>query len=267
MKNFIEKLPIKILLIVLGVISMVFGIAFTVRYTVNANFVKSFENGNYSTVGERLLLLSNMPEGYVTYYNLGNASYRNQNYEEAIVSYQHALKYKIPEGKECPIRINLALALLSLKDFDHLEPSEIDDAIKILKTARGMLTEVGCADPDGTNGHNADAEKLKQEIDELLKKLEKQQSENNNDDQKDDQKDDNKDDQKDDDKKKEGQNTTQSQSPSQSKKDQRVKKEIEKRKEEAQKKYTKDQNQKEKSGSSNNGNGNNSNSNNNGKIW
>ena len=45
-----------------------------------------------------------------------------------------------------------------------------------LLAARQVLCETGCADPTGTDGHDPDAEKLKQEIDELLKRVQDQDS-------------------------------------------------------------------------------------------
>ena len=149
------------------------------RAAINEYTLKQFEKEHYSERPEEFLILFNLPEGYVPYYNLGNEAYKMGNYDRAISYYRKALASDPPEGKECPIRVNLALAMIEKIDFDHLdEPQARKNAITLLKSARQVLCEVGCADPDGTDGHDEQAEKLKQEIDELLKELEQDSNQN-----------------------------------------------------------------------------------------
>ena len=47
----------------------------------------------------------------------------------------------------------------------------LENVTSQLLAARQVLCEQGCADPEGTNGHDPEAEQLKQEIDELLKRV------------------------------------------------------------------------------------------------
>jgi hypothetical protein len=57
-------------------------------------------------------------------------------------------------------------------DFDHLETEKQKaNAIRQLQAARNVLCERGCADPYGTNGHDPEAEQLKQDIDKMLEEL------------------------------------------------------------------------------------------------
>ena len=148
------------------------------RVGINAAALSQFQRGHYSEMPEKLLVLINEPDGYIPCYNLGNEAYRMGNFDRAISWYRKALEHNPPAGKECPIRVNLALAMLEKIDFDHLDdPSVRKNAITLLKAARKVLCEVGCADPDGTDGHDEQAETLKEEIDELLKELEDQEEE------------------------------------------------------------------------------------------
>jgi tetratricopeptide (TPR) repeat protein len=122
------------------------------------------------------MLRPNIPDGYVPLYNLGNAYYKDGDYEQAAAFYYTALEYDPPEiDEECKIRINLALALLHQIDFNDLDTQQkVDRAITHLNGARGVLTEHGCANPEDDKGHSEDAEKLKKDIDEMLEKLKKE---------------------------------------------------------------------------------------------
>lgn len=111
---------------------------------------------------------------YIVHYNNGNRYYRQYSYGRAIDQYEKALEQVIPEGKECRIRINLALAMLELLSPDYAQPEQIDNSIMILEEARGELLAQECATEAGT-GHSAEAEQLKKEIDEMLEQLYEQQ--------------------------------------------------------------------------------------------
>ena len=57
-------------------------------------------------------------------------------------------------------------------DFDNLDTEkQKSNAIRQLQAARNVLCEKGCADPYGTNGHDPEAEQLKQDIDKMLEEL------------------------------------------------------------------------------------------------
>lgn len=143
------------------------------RILVNTAFARELENGTPSPAAEEALTIINFPEPYVPLYNAGNAYYKLEDYDMAIDRYQRALEHHPKDGKECPIRVNLALAMVHKIDFDHLDSEKkIDKAIQQLRSARLVLTEEGCAAPEGPDGHDPEAQKLREEIDELIKQLE-----------------------------------------------------------------------------------------------
>ncbi|MBO4863238.1 MAG: tetratricopeptide repeat protein [Eubacterium sp.] len=164
---------INIISVVLLVCSLFLGI----RYLINSVFVFNYTHeryvaGSYNAKIEEFLTKLNIPEGYVPYYNAGNAHYMNGDYDNAISDYKAALESHPTEKKECDIRVNLALAMLHKIDFDHLDTEkQKSNAIRQLQSARNVLVEKGCADPYGTDGHDPEAEQLKQDIDKMLEEL------------------------------------------------------------------------------------------------
>ena len=149
------------------------GLFLTGRFLLNERFLSDYRSGRYADTYERPLLTPNLPESWLPLYNLGNVSYQQEDYDAAVGWYQQSLEKNPPEEeKECAVRINLALALLHKVDYEHLDTEKaVSTAVQQLLQARGILTEHGCADPEGTEGHSPEAEQLKKEIDEFLKKL------------------------------------------------------------------------------------------------
>ena len=154
------------------------------RYIINEIFKSKYDDGKYDTKLEKTLLKMNFPEGYLPYYNLGNAEYKEENYDAAISYYKKALE-KNPSHKkerECDIRVNLALAMLKKINWDEMEnEKDVQRIIRQLKSARNVLTEEGCSNPDNPNGHNKEAEQLKKDIDDMLDKLQQEQEQQNQD--------------------------------------------------------------------------------------
>lgn len=111
---------------------------------------------------------------FTVYYNLGNRSYKQYSFDKAGRQYQQALDKRVPKGKECRIRINLALAMIETLSIDYAAPDEVYNSIAILEDAREWLLGADCATEEGT-GHSAEAEQLKTEIDEMLEQLYEQQ--------------------------------------------------------------------------------------------
>ena len=154
------------------VILAISALFLSVRYVINLVFLVNYNHEVYQTGGEEFLTKLNIPEGYVPYYNIGNAEYMKANYDNAISNYKSALECHPTEKRECDIRVNLALAMLHKIDFDHLDTEKQKaNAIRTLQAARKILCEKGFADPYGTDGTDPDSEQLKQDIDKMLEEL------------------------------------------------------------------------------------------------
>jgi tetratricopeptide (TPR) repeat protein len=169
-----KKFPFKTVL--LGLITVaLFILAATLvwRLAVNHSFISDYKRQVYASDKEDQLLKMNSPESYLPYYNLGNVSYKNGDYNAAIAYYNKALENDPPKNRECLIRINLALSMCNTIDFYHIDSKEkVDTTLIVLYKARDILTEKGCASEEGHDGHNADAQQLKEDIDRLIEQLE-----------------------------------------------------------------------------------------------
>ena len=155
-----------------SVILLIIALFLGIRYIINGAFLLNYSHGNYSPRSQEFLQKVNIPEGYLPYYNAGNAYYMLEDYDSAIDCYKSALESKPTEKKECDIRVNLALAMLHKVDFDNIKTEKQKaNAIRTLQSARNVLCEKGCADPYGTEGHDPEAEQLKQDIDKMLEEL------------------------------------------------------------------------------------------------
>ena len=143
-------------------------ILLTVNIILNFRMSVHYRDGIYN---ESDVTVLGMIEPYKYYYNKGNIYYKEKKYEEAEKSYKKALKHHIPDGKECSVRINLALSMVTPLDLENINDDNRDDIIKTLEEARNILVEDDCAHMDDENGHSKDAQTLKDEIDELLDSL------------------------------------------------------------------------------------------------
>ena len=169
-----------------GIAILVVGIILAKRLIINGSFVSAYNKGEYRADQEQELLDFNFPEGYIPYYNLGNAAYKQGDYNSAVSYYTEALKQYPPEKRECDIRVNLALALCNTIDFYNLDSQEkIDTALFILYKARDVLLEKGCATDEGEPGHDEDAQQLKEDIDKMIEKLKNPDQGNDSNEQKD----------------------------------------------------------------------------------
>lgn len=116
---------------------------------------------------------------YTNPYNKGNRYYKKQHYSAAIGKYEEALKHNPPKKKICDIRTNLALAMVKTFDENAIDEDNVQDVLNTLYAARDVLLADGCAADAPDVGHDEDAQTLKEEIDELIKKLEQMQNEQN----------------------------------------------------------------------------------------
>lgn len=160
----------------LAVVCLIIAVALFAKFGVNRLYMATGGPSVLDPV-EKISAFPGQPEGYIPWYNLGNAAMSRGDYEEAETDYSRALEYGPENGRECPIRINYALAILkevSDEDFQAALDGDAQkkaDVVRHLRSARGVLTEQGCADVSDDQGHSAKAEQLKKEIDEYLKQL------------------------------------------------------------------------------------------------
>ena len=168
----------KRLIIAIYIILIIMLVIFMYRYLVNEKFISLYEDGEYEEENIESLSLLNINEPYIYYYNLGNIYYKNGDFDKAIESYEKALELNKAKEKECDIRINLALAKLEKIDDDYNQEENIDETIDILDDAREVLLEEECATEDG-DGHNSEAQELKEDIDDFEEELKKNKKEEN----------------------------------------------------------------------------------------
>lgn len=162
------KRTVKILYIVLIIIL----IRFLTIFAINKIFISNYNKEIYKEKMIKSLLILNISEPYIAHYNYGNVLYKNNNFDKAIEEYEKALKLFPPKKKECSIRINLALAMLGKVDEENKTKYE---NLEILEQAKEVLCEEGCANKTNDKGHSKKAQKLKEDIDEWIKKFEKQE--------------------------------------------------------------------------------------------
>lgn len=162
-----------------GMGTLLCALFFIFRWGINSFYVAEAKKGKYHSEMESFLTLFDQPDGYVIWYNIGNYHYENGEYKEAEEAYRKAIECGIPYEKECPVRVNLALSML-----EQISDEEWDEFIfctgpgdmnalsrkveKTLLDARDILMEDGCAGEEDEPGHDKQAQKLKDEIDELL---------------------------------------------------------------------------------------------------
>lgn len=166
----------KRILIIIYIVVLLICCVPAFRYIYNEVIINRYNSGDYSVSTEPMSVM-NLGEPYVAPYNQGNIYYKNDKFEDAVQSYKTALEQNPPEDKECSIRINLALAMLGTMEGDYSAEENVESSLEILNGARDVLLEKGCASDDG-DGHNETAQKLKDEIDEIIKQLEQQQPSN-----------------------------------------------------------------------------------------
>lgn len=148
---------------------ILFGTLFY-RFVYNEAIIYACEHYNFDVDADGLIS-GNFLQPYIAYYNKGNLAYQQGAYSEAVEAYQKALEKRMPEERECAVRINLALALLGEMGEDYAAPENVALSMERLYMAKDVLMEKGCADEQGT-GHSDMAETLKTEIEEIIQSLE-----------------------------------------------------------------------------------------------
>ena len=149
-----------------------FLLCLAINFFANETFVKHYKEGTYK---ENNLSVLGFLEPHISYYNKGNVYYQKGQYEDAIACYENALSRHPSKEQECDIRINLALSMIAPIDSSQLDEQELERAIATLKDAKEILCKNGCASENG-DGHNKDAQTLKEDIDRFLNELKNQQN-------------------------------------------------------------------------------------------
>ena len=127
--------------------------------------------GDEPTMSAEPLQALNLYQEYVAHYNAGNVAYSEGNFKEAIDSFRKALTLDHPEEKDCDIRVNLVLA--SINQYEGMLGKKnfpADEFRQTLLEGRDILLADGCA-TDNNDGHDKDAQQLKNDIDKLLEMM------------------------------------------------------------------------------------------------
>ena len=170
----------KKVLIIIYVILILITLKLFYNILVDNVLISNYNNGKYSESQAKILTFLNFSQPYIANYNYGNVLYKNGEYEQAIEKYKKALKGIVPEDKECNIRINYALAICKTVSVNEKDQNSINKAIEKYESAIQILTEKGCADKDGNNGHNKKAEQLKKDIQKEIDRLKNLQENESN---------------------------------------------------------------------------------------
>jgi len=169
------KKVIKVIVIVLTVLLFLFLGLLTFNYCYNEFTITKYEEHDYSQ-NDDLLTHTSIFQAYIAHYNNGNIHYQCGEYQEAIEDYKQALEAGAPhEDEECNVRVNLALAIIGTLPENYSVLENVEQSIQTLEEAREYLLEEECALDDG-EGHDDEAQQLKEEIDKLIEQLKQQQS-------------------------------------------------------------------------------------------
>ena len=178
-----------------GLATLLCALFFILGWCLNTYYVSEARKGIYHVEIEEFFLGIPFPDEYVIWYNIGNYYFDKGDYRKAEDAYLQAIDCGIPYEKECPVKVNLALSMIyqiSEEDWDEFYDCTGYENIsagarrveKVLKDAREILIADGCAHKDDEDGHDKQAQTLKDEIDELLERsnLDEEEEEDDQDD-------------------------------------------------------------------------------------
>ena len=166
----------KILLTVLCVLAIIL-LKLVCDYLLNSILINSYKKGKYNAELARVIASLNFNKSYAANYNYGNILYQKGEYEEAIEQYKNALNTFVPNHEECNIRVNYALAICKTVDLDEekeKDETSVNEAIKKYESAIDVLVEVECAHRNDNNGHDKNAQQLKNDIQKEIDRLKQQ---------------------------------------------------------------------------------------------
>lgn len=162
-----------IILLTVGMVLTLIAGKLIFNFIINESLIKHTSEGGLDWTDHLIIYTGNFFEPYVAHYNNGNVYYGRGEYERAIDEYERALKGWPPKMKECRLRTNLVLAMLNRYDWSGDIVMDADALLLDLKRGRSILLEDGCA-TDNNDGHDTDAQTLKNDIDRLISELENQ---------------------------------------------------------------------------------------------
>lgn len=168
-----ESIPVKKKCIIcIYIVLLVIFVKLMFNFIYNEVMIAKYNKGSYSSDVSALMVF-NWFQPYIVYYNNGNISYQEDNFDMAIEEYAKALAMNPPKYKECSIRINMALAMIGRMGEDFDAPENVDNSIAQLTAAKDVLLTDNFATEED-DGHSKTAEELKEEIEEMIKKLQEQ---------------------------------------------------------------------------------------------
>lgn len=152
---------------ILGTIATLLFVCMTVNMFCNERMLKQYKEGSYM---ENKLAFLGFTEPCISAYNRGNVHYQKAEYGAAITDYQTALTCFPSAKKECSIRINLVLAMITKLETGELTKEQVSTNLSIIKESKEVLTIHGCATSDH-KGHSEKAQTLYDELSELEEEL------------------------------------------------------------------------------------------------
>ena len=141
-----------------------------INYYGNKKLIANYGEGVYQ---QNELGFLGFTQPYINHFNRGNVYYQLGDYEKAKQEYQLALNLLPADPYDCKIRVNYALAYVTPIDVDKITEDNYEDVIEICETAKGILTEKGCATPEN-DGHYYAAQKLYNEINQFEEQIRQQ---------------------------------------------------------------------------------------------
>lgn len=149
-------------ILIIAIILTVLGFHLSLRYLVNELYIIKYDEEKYDNKLLGLLKIINIPESYIVYFNEGNYYYQEEEYDEAILSYEKALK-SVRKDRVCDVRHNLALTRLQTLDYDNNKNLKYE-----LEEIQEVLLENNCATDDNDGDHDPSQE-LYNEIEKVIK--------------------------------------------------------------------------------------------------
>lgn len=159
-----------------GIIVSILFALFLSNYLSNKKFIKNYKKEIYELSDGDIMSFTSPS---VAPFNRGDIFYKKGMLPEAEEEFKNALKKSHSEEKDCSIRINLALSIAMDIDKDKVTIDNLDETIARLEEAKGYLLENGCAHDEDEDGHDKDAQQLKDDIDKFIEELKKQPEQQN----------------------------------------------------------------------------------------